>query len=138
TVGDAVQPACQRLPLADGGGPPGKDKEGRLEGILRILFMAQDVTADAPDKAPVSFQQGGEGRLLAASREASEELCVGQFSAWNGTREMSEASQNGGKLRFGHQVHSRTTGYRYCSRNAGSGYGNFRRLPSGDETSPVM
>src|SRR5262245_52719167 len=100
--------------------------------------MAQDVAADAPDKASVSFQQGGEGGFLATAREASEELCVGQLPAWNSTREVSEASQNGGKLRFSHQVHSRKTGYRYCSRNARSGYGNFPRLPSVDRTSPVM
>src|SRR5262249_11468949 len=42
SIGDAVQPAGQRLGLADGGGLAGQDEEGGLEGVLAVLLVAQD------------------------------------------------------------------------------------------------
>ena len=76
-----MPPACQRLRLADRAGLASQDQESSLEGILGVLFIAEDVMADAPDKASVSLQQGSESGLIPAFAEASEELPVGQFPA---------------------------------------------------------
>jgi hypothetical protein len=39
-AGDDMQPACQRGRLSNGLGPAGQGKEGGLESVLRILFIA--------------------------------------------------------------------------------------------------
>ena len=79
--GDAVEPAPDRFPVADGGGAADEDQEGGLEGVLGVVLVAEDRTADAEDHRPVTLEQGGERRLrglVAAVGEPAQELGVGQ------------------------------------------------------------
>jgi hypothetical protein len=62
-VGDAVQPAAHRVTLADRGRLASEDEERRLEGVFRVLLVAQHRTADAQHQRAVPPHQGGE-RLL--------------------------------------------------------------------------
>ena len=75
-----MQPAGQGLRLADRGGIAGQHQEGGLEGVLGIVLVAQDVTADAPDEPSVPLDQGGEGVFLVVGREALQQLRVAQVS----------------------------------------------------------
>src|SRR5262249_37666676 len=74
--GDAVQRGAPRLGPADGGRLPGEEEERRLESVLRVLLLPQHPPADAQDHRPVPLDEGGEGRLVGAGREAQQELAV--------------------------------------------------------------
>src|SRR5258707_6893319 len=95
SIGNAVQPARQSFTLANGRGVPGEGEEGGLEGVLRILIVAQDMPADAPDEPSVALEQNGERRLLARRGEARKELSIGQFSAQPGGCELTQPAQHG-------------------------------------------
>src|SRR6516165_10382744 len=68
--GHAVQPARQRRVPADRGGVAGQHEEGGLEGVLRVLVVAQHAAADAHDEGTVAPYQRGEGGLVAGGAEA--------------------------------------------------------------------
>jgi hypothetical protein len=57
-------------------GATGQDEEGGLEGVLDVLFLPQQVTADAPDQPAVPLHQRRERRLLAAVAELLQQLAV--------------------------------------------------------------
>ena len=91
-VGDAVQPAGDGLAVGHGGGLPGQHEEGRLKGILGVLGVAQHTAADGQDHRPVPPHKGGEGAVVAAGDEPSEQLPVRQ--AAHRLRRLAEAPQN--------------------------------------------
>src|SRR5262245_23427985 len=56
-VSDAVQPARQRILLADGRRLAGEDDERGLECILGVLVMARHAEADIPDQPLMAAQE---------------------------------------------------------------------------------
>ena len=79
--GDAVEPARDLLPAHDRGRLPGQDQEGRLEGVLGLVRIAQDAAADAQHHRPVPLHQLGEcllGRLVPTREESLEQLLVAE------------------------------------------------------------
>ena len=75
-VGGPVEPAGQRLALADRMDVPRQDKEGRLKSVLGVLLVAQHPPADAQHQRPVAFHEAGKGVLIAVRREVVQELAV--------------------------------------------------------------
>jgi hypothetical protein len=78
SVGDPVQPPTQGQPLANRPGPPGQDQERGLEGVLGVVFVAQDVPTDAVHERPVPLDQGGERPVVAGGREPAQKLTIAQ------------------------------------------------------------
>ena len=52
---DTVQPAGDGSALADGAGLPGEDQEDGLKAVFRIVVVAQQPPADAPDHPAVAL-----------------------------------------------------------------------------------
>ena len=81
-MGHAVKPSGQTFFLADRRRLPRQYQEGRLEGVLGIVFAAEKLPANAQHQRAVSLNQGSEGNLVALLCEAGtvwEEL-AGQAS----------------------------------------------------------
>jgi hypothetical protein len=76
-VGDAVQPAAQRLAHRDRSRLAGEHEKGGLEGVLRVLLVAQDAAADTQHHRAVSAQQRLERRRIPCVAKAREQLPVG-------------------------------------------------------------
>ena len=77
-----MKPAPDRLLPPHGDGPADQHEERRLEGVLGVVLVAQDRSADAQDHRPVPLHQGGErrpGRVIPvrAVGEPAQELAVG-------------------------------------------------------------
>ena len=68
SVGDPMDPVAQQPGVADGFGPADQHQERRLEGILNVMFLAQDAPADAQDHRSMTSDQGGKRRLIALER----------------------------------------------------------------------
>ncbi len=78
--GNTIEPVAQQVGFTDGTRFPGQDEEGGLEGVLGVMAVAQDLSADTEHHRPVSGHQRGERRfagVVAPSDEAFEELTVG-------------------------------------------------------------
>ena len=73
-----MQPAAELALRPGRAGLPGQDEEGRLEGVLGVVRIAEDAPADGQDHRPVSRDQGREGRLVAPGGEAGEQLGIGE------------------------------------------------------------
>ena len=77
---DPVQPVAQQVRVTDRPGLASQDHEHGLEGVLRMLQVAQELPADAQDHRPVPAHQGGErglaGRLTPPGGEPLQELPV--------------------------------------------------------------
>jgi len=43
-----------------------EDQEGGLKGILSVMVVTKDTTADAPDCCTIPMHEGGKSRLIAA------------------------------------------------------------------------
>ena len=79
--GDTVEPAPARRRVANGTRFSKQDKEGRLERVLHVVGIAQDLPADAQDHRAVALHQDREcqpGPFAVARRDAVEELPVRQ------------------------------------------------------------
>ena len=63
-TGDPVEPACRRVLTPDRARPPGEDEEGRLEGVLGLVSVAEHAPADAEDHRSVAEDQHPEGSFL--------------------------------------------------------------------------
>jgi hypothetical protein len=72
-----VKPAGQRILPGQRGGPAGQDEEGRLEGVLGVLLVAQDVPAHAKDHRAVPAHQDGKGCLVAHNGKLLDQGPVG-------------------------------------------------------------
>ena len=92
-VGDAVEPASDGLAVGDGGGLLGQDEEGRLEGVLGVLGVAEDAAADGQHHRPVPAHQGREGGVVAAGDELAEQLPVREAAAV-GQRRLAEPPEH--------------------------------------------
>ena len=75
---DLVQPARQGVSSPDCAPLLDQDQEGRLEGILSIVGVAQDPPADAQDHRSVPPHQRFEGPGIPLGEETLEELRVGE------------------------------------------------------------
>src|SRR5262249_3376485 len=80
-VGHAVQPAAQGQLAPQGSRLAGQDQEGRLEGVLGLVPVAENALANGEDHGPVPPQQGGEGVAVPGGQEAVQQLPVGQSAA---------------------------------------------------------
>ena len=80
--GDPVEPRAERVALADRPGLADQDEERRLEGVLRVVRVAQHAAADPQDHRPVPAQDSLEGRLVPAAGEPVEELPLAD-SSWS-------------------------------------------------------
>jgi hypothetical protein len=76
-LSDAMQPATDRLLLADRGSPADEDEERGLEGVLGVVGVAQHPPADTQDHRAVAAHEGLEGALIAAQRKNLQELPIG-------------------------------------------------------------
>src|SRR5262249_7990929 len=79
-LSDAVQSGGERAPVPDRGGPADEDQEGRLEGVLGGMDVAEQAAADAEDEGAVPLHQQGERGLVAADQETLQEFGVGQVA----------------------------------------------------------
>jgi hypothetical protein len=92
TVGDSIKPARQRPRLANGGSALGQGKEGRLKGILGVVFVAEDSTTDTQDQPAVTLDQGRERGLLALINETLQELGIAQGLECCGARHLAKVA----------------------------------------------
>src|SRR5262249_9701123 len=76
--GDTVQPAGDGLASSDRSRISGQDQECRLVTIFRILFMVEDLPANAPDQSPMALDQLGKGSLVMAATKALQKLTIAQ------------------------------------------------------------
>jgi hypothetical protein len=57
--------------------PPDEDQEGGLEGVLDVMRIAEDPSADVQDHRPVALHQYDESVLIGGVEEAVEESGIG-------------------------------------------------------------
>ena len=76
----AVEPGAEPVGIADGEGLAGEHEEDGLEGVLGVVLVTQELSADAQDHRPVARHQRGEGVLgrVAGGGEPLQELPVGE------------------------------------------------------------
>src|SRR5262249_7194668 len=67
-----------RLLLLYRRGFPAQDQEGRLEGVLGIVFAVQNLQADAQDHRTVAMNERGKCLVVAGIHEAIQQRSVGQ------------------------------------------------------------
>ncbi len=97
-TGDLMEPGAQRVPHPERSGLAEKDEKRGLEGIFRLVLVADDGQADAPDHRLVPFDQRREGQLgqlVSVARESFQELAVGQVPDGPKVVEGSELPKNG-------------------------------------------
>jgi hypothetical protein len=73
SIGDAVQPARQRLRLADGRGLARQNEKRCLEHILSVLHIAQQTAAQSENQRSMSRHQLGECVFIALMDEAIQQ-----------------------------------------------------------------
>ncbi len=76
-----MQPGAQQVRIADRAGLAGQHEEHRLEGILGMMQVAQELPANIQDHRPVPLHErrecGFSGRI-GSGVEALDELPVGE------------------------------------------------------------
>src|SRR5262249_21753486 len=77
--------------------------EGGLEGVLRVVAVAQGAPADAPDHRAVPPHQRRERRLLAAAAETLQQLSVGGLIRRLGLRQALDLGEEGTGVRSAHR-----------------------------------
>jgi hypothetical protein len=78
-----VEPTGHGGSASDRSGPARQDQEGRLKGILGVVWVAEDRAADAEHHRTVSLQQSLERQfagLTVCGHEPLEELLVGDVA----------------------------------------------------------
>ena len=91
-----MQPGTQGIAHPERSALANEDKEGRLEGIVRIVFVAEDVLTGTQDHRPMPLHQGVERTLrrwAVARLEALEQLPVGQFRESSAVKQGSEVGR---------------------------------------------
>ena len=76
-----VEPGAQQVGVADGAGLAGEHEEDGLEGVLGMVPVTQELSADVEDHRPVPRHQRDERRIpsrIAAGGEPLQQLPVGQ------------------------------------------------------------
>jgi hypothetical protein len=95
TAGDAVQPAPDGVPLADGRGLAGEDQERGLEHVLRVLVVPEDRQRGVENGPAVSLDQGSERRLVPVSGEPLQQVVVGEVAVRLGGGDTREGGRVG-------------------------------------------
>jgi hypothetical protein len=101
-VGDAVQPAADRLAASDRRGLARQDQEGGLEGVLGIVGVAEDAAADAEHHRPVAADEGLERRFVARHGEALEQVGVAGVGGAPPPYQRAQVAEDGVGVRGGH------------------------------------
>jgi hypothetical protein len=76
TKGDTVKPGSQGLMLANRVGLARQHQESRLESVLGIRVVVQNMTTDAQHQTAVSPHQGGKGCLIVVRDETAQQRSV--------------------------------------------------------------
>jgi hypothetical protein len=76
-----VEPATHRLLPPQRGGLAAEDQKGRLEGILGVLQMAKDMTADTQDHWPVPLHKGRECTVVVICYKLSQQHFISNVCA---------------------------------------------------------
>ncbi len=106
-MSDGVQPRRDAVAPADGAGFAGQDEKGRLEDVLRVLFLAQQPPADVEDERTVALDQRGKGGLFAPAGEAHQQVAVTEFGRGAGAGEVMDVAQQVSHFGPGHDAFSR-------------------------------
>jgi len=77
--GDAVEPGPDRAALAGGGRVAGQRQERRLEGIFRVMGVAELTAAQSPDHRSVPPQQQLERGRIPIAGEATDQFGIGHL-----------------------------------------------------------
>ena len=85
-----------------GGGLAGQDEEGGLEGVLRVVEVAQYAPADAQHHRRVPPHQRREGRLVTVTGEAIQQERVGQVVRGPAAADGADVAQDGLEAVRGH------------------------------------
>ena len=78
---NTVEPVAQQFGLAERPRPSGQNQEYGLEGILRVMAIAQELAADTQDHRPVTGDKRGERGLagvVAPRDESLKQLAVAE------------------------------------------------------------
>ena len=67
-----MEPVPQPLSPAQGSRLQGQDEEAGLKSILDILFLVQDMPADAPHQPAMAAHERGKSRLITPARKLFE------------------------------------------------------------------
>ena len=88
-AGHAVEPAAHERAVAQARGLAREDEEGGLEGVLRILLVAEHAPAEVEDHRPVPPHQGRESRVAARRNERLHERLVRGVAGLGRLRQLS-------------------------------------------------
>ncbi len=80
-AGDLMEPGPQRVAHPERSCLANQDEEGGLKGIFRLMLIANDGQANAPDHRFMPLDERREGQLgylIRIGRESFQELAVGQ------------------------------------------------------------
>ena len=101
-VGDAVEPAGQRVALADAPRLASEDQERCLAGVLGVVLAAQCPPANAQHERPVALDDGGKGRLVLLCSKVRQQLLVGQVADLPRRRQAADTAQDKIELAVAH------------------------------------
>jgi hypothetical protein len=71
-----VEPVGDQFALGDGSALPGQHEERRLEGVLDVMMVPEETSADAPDHRAVTSKEGLECSLVSMDCESIQEAAV--------------------------------------------------------------
>ena len=97
-TGDLMEPGTQRVSHPERSSLAEEDEKRGLEGIFRVVLVADDGQADAPDHRFVPLDERREsqlGQLVSVRCEPFQELAVGQLSDGSKIVEGSELPMDG-------------------------------------------
>jgi hypothetical protein len=69
-------------------------QEGPLEGILGILGVVEHSGTDMENHVAMPFEEGGESRLVPASRKAGQKLTVADLPHWGRPCQPADLAEN--------------------------------------------
>src|SRR5262245_21742492 len=75
-IGDAVEPAADRLTLANRRGFAREDEKDRLKCVFGVMLPRQNSPTHAPDQAAMALDEPSKGALVAGRDEAPKKILV--------------------------------------------------------------
>ena len=84
-----------------------QEEESGLEGVVGVVGIVEDASADAQDHGPVATDQGLEGQLIAVGVVTFQESGVGQARQGPLAEEAVDLPQGGVASHAGHEIHPR-------------------------------
>ena len=90
-----MQPARQRIGIADRVGLAGEDQEGGLESILGVVQVAKHAPANAQNHRPMAPGQRRESGLLALGAKALQQLSICQLGGVRGAPQLLQMLYDG-------------------------------------------